>query len=793
MYSSIGFQGTKNDKDAYDYFLKFQSDFFIYLMSIPRFAKFMRTIIDESIYKQMPKKYSQTDGKLDVFHTRFWKDMLQAFLFYNFQDPYLPVRDMTDDFRRKFDSTTQIFFVLGNVIEIFQFQIMDLPIWEYFSTIKILSLCCFFVTSNWLSSIVNTFEVDRDYWCLKDQINQLFAPKFVHDLFFKVFDLNDGLAEEEKLDDNSRSKKKKEEVISPIDVQSHIHFNIIELYSLLLALCQPIDELQVLVTNFANALAFNRSFIRKQYKIFKSLFLHTIKDKKDHYYFELSGEMFSLLNIFTTLYYNFLSITDTEEFMHQNHFSIPEIEEISKNILKLSVNLNWNLDIIKENKIKMFFAYQGARLSRSIQEFNQVLKFMDTSEYTIDKSWVKYLKQDVAARNPQRVLFLKRLPFTIPFEARLAIFHEFLQFEKQYQATVTKILIRRTNLFEDGFNAFSKLNNVHLKGKLAVTFVDEFGQLEEGLDAGGLFKEFLVEVSKVIFNASYGLFKVTENDQNLYPNPESANYLGADHLEIFYFVGLVVGRAMYDNILIETEFCQFFLRKILGKINYLNELQSLDKEMFNNLKFLKNYKGEVADLFLTFSVVDSNNQEIELKPNGKQLPVTSENKFKYIYSVVNHKLHTEIKDQSKAFMNGLSVFIGSDWLRIFNEEELQIVISGTKKAFDVDDLKKNTTYKGYMGFDSTVRDFWKNFAEFDESEKILLLKFVTSCSRPPLLGFTHLNPPFTIQYVDNPDGEKLPTASTCFNVLKLPKYSNKKKMKEKLLLAIKSGAGFHMV
>mmetsp|Transcript_23718 Transcript_23718/g.38651 ORF Transcript_23718/g.38651 Transcript_23718/m.38651 type:complete len:84 (-) Transcript_23718:194-445(-) len=74
-----------------------------------------------------------------------------------------------------------------------------------------------------------------------------------------------------------------------------------------------------------------------------------------------------------------------------------------------------------------------------------------------------------------------------------------------------------------------------------------------------------------------------------------------------------------------------------------------------------------------------------------------------------------------------------------------------------------------------------------------LLRFVTSCERPPPLGFASMTPPFTIQRVGiMRDGDKLPTASTCFNVLKLPTYSSEKVMKERLLYAIESGAGFEL-
>lgn len=65
-----------------------------------------------------------------------------------------------------------------------------------------------------------------------------------------------------------------------------------------------------------------------------------------------------------------------------------------------------------------------------------------------------------------------------------------------------------------------------------------------------------------------------------------------------------------------------------------------------------------------------------------------------------------------------------------------MVISGAKKAFDVDDLKSHTQYSGASLFDSTISDFWKIFRELTEEEKVLFLRFVTSCSRPPLLGFS---------------------------------------------------------
>jgi ubiquitin-protein ligase E3 B len=127
----------------------------------------------------------------------------------------------------------------------------------------------------------------------------------------------------------------------------------------------------------------------------------------------------------------------------------------------------------------------------------------------------------------------------------------------------------------------------------------------------------------------------------------------------------------------------------------------------------------------------------------------------------------------------------------------------------VADLRRHTRYAGgYNELTPTVRDLWRVLAEFDHSDKALFLKFVTACSRPPLLGFRHLQPPFTVQCVSGDGGDtpsvlaffgmgrhetnRLPTASTCFNLLKLPNFKSRAVLRERLLYAIRAGQGFEL-
>lgn len=109
-----------------------------------------------------------------------------------------------------------------------------------------------------------------------------------------------------------------------------------------------------------------------------------------------------------------------------------------------------------------------------------------------------------------------------------------------------------------------------------------------------------------------------------------------------------------------------------------------------------------------------------------------------------------------------------------------------------------------------VRWFWEVAEELSAEQRQALLRFATSCSRPPLMGFRYLQPVFTVRLVDGggeaggmfaavssmfrnrPDRSKLPTASTCFNMLKIPRYRSKAVLRQKLLVAINAKTGFNL-
>eukprot|EP01015_Nassula_variabilis_P019601 TRINITY_DN3323_c0_g1_i4.p2 TRINITY_DN3323_c0_g1~~TRINITY_DN3323_c0_g1_i4.p2 ORF type:complete len:176 (+),score=27.24 TRINITY_DN3323_c0_g1_i4:21-548(+) len=135
------------------------------------------------------------------------------------------------------------------------------------------------------------------------------------------------------------------------------------------------------------------------------------------------------------------------------------------------------------------------------------------------------------------------------------------------------------------------------------------------------------------------------------------------------------------------------------------------------------------------------------------------------------------------------------WLRYFNHDELQLIISGDRREIDIKNLRENTQLKNCNDNDYTISLLWDVLEQLSPEDKSDFLFFIIGCSRPPLQGFQMLNPKITIHLVEvggGPHTDKLPSASTCVNTLYLPDYQNFLVLKKKLLYAIKAKAGFEL-
>jgi len=401
----------------------------------------------------------------------------------------------------------------------------------------------------------------------------------------------------------------------------------------------------------------------------------------------------------------------------------------------------------------------------------------------------------------KQIDLLHNIPFIIPFENRISIFHRIIdEDKKKHQAgwgnyssgNIVSVTIRREYIYEDAFLQLTELRAPTLKEKLKVTLINYSGLDEAGIDGGGLFREFLSAFLTEAFNPNRGLFIETEG--LLHPNP-AAQLLYPDHYKHFFFVGRMLGKAIYERLLVDIPLAHYFLHKLLGGQADINHLRSLDSEMYKNMLSLRNYQGEVFDdLCLSFIATDNilgETRTIELKPSGANIPVTQHNLIEYIHLMADYRLNKQIRVGFRHFTDGLYSVVSPNWLGMFNSTEFQNIISGAVTDIDVADLKANSVYHGaYNEEHPTIQLFWDVVEEMTPEQHRKLLTFVTSCSRTPLLGFKELFPLFSIHSAGAED--RLPTASTCMNLLKLPEFSDRELMKTRLCYVIESGAGFEL-
>ncbi|ORY77339.1 hypothetical protein BCR37DRAFT_410844 [Protomyces lactucae-debilis] len=362
-----------------------------------------------------------------------------------------------------------------------------------------------------------------------------------------------------------------------------------------------------------------------------------------------------------------------------------------------------------------------------------------------------------------------------------------------HQVSRYPVAVRREHELDDGFAVLWPAGSA-IKQPLSIEYQDVFGMQEAGIDGGGLTKEFLLEACKQALHPDRGLFVETA-DRQLHPVTSPAARTKKALMQ-YEFLGRLVGKCIYEGILIDASFAPFFLLKWIGKMSYLDDLQSLDKDLYMGLLKLKDYTGNVEeDLALDFTLTETSatgTTTINLIPNGSDTPVTRLNRLQYIHLVCHYKLNARYRKQAEAFVNGLGAVLNPKWLAMFSTSELQALIGGNPVPIDVAELKRNTQYGGFSKDDATVNIFWYCLEHrFTEDERRMLIKFVTSTPRPPLLGFQMLSPKFSIRHAGT-DVARLPTASTCVNLLKLPEYKDADTLEQKLRLAITGHAGFDL-
>uniref|UniRef100_A0A8C6YUB3 E3 ubiquitin-protein ligase n=1 Tax=Nothoprocta perdicaria TaxID=30464 RepID=A0A8C6YUB3_NOTPE len=352
-----------------------------------------------------------------------------------------------------------------------------------------------------------------------------------------------------------------------------------------------------------------------------------------------------------------------------------------------------------------------------------------------------------------------------------------------------KITVSRKTLFEDSFQQIMSFSPQDLRRRLWVIFPGE-----EGLDYGGVAREWFFLLSHEVLNPMYCLFEYAGKDNYcLQINP--ASYINPDHLKYFRFIGRFIAMALFHGKFIDTGFSLPFYKRILNKPVGLKDLESVDPEFYNSLIWVKENDIEECGLEMFFSVDKEILGEIkshDLKPNGSNILVTEENKEEYIRLVAEWRLSRGVEEQTQAFFEGFNEILPQQYLQYFDAKELEVLLCGMQEI-DLNDWQRHTIYRHYTRTSRQIVWFWQFVKEIDNEKRMRLLQFVTGTCRLPVGGFADLmgsNGPqkFCIEKVGKENW--LPRSHTCFNRLDLPPYKNYEQLKEKLLFAIEETEGF---
>uniref|UniRef100_A0A8C0H5F5 E3 ubiquitin-protein ligase NEDD4 n=1 Tax=Chelonoidis abingdonii TaxID=106734 RepID=A0A8C0H5F5_CHEAB len=336
----------------------------------------------------------------------------------------------------------------------------------------------------------------------------------------------------------------------------------------------------------------------------------------------------------------------------------------------------------------------------------------------------------------------------VPYSRDYKRKYEFFRKKLKKQSDIPnrfEMKLHRTTILEDSYRRIIAVKRADfLKARLWIEFDGE-----KGLDYGGVAREWFFLLSKEMFNPYYGLFEYSATDNyTLQINPNSG-LCNEDHLSYFKFIGRVAGMAVYHGKLLDGFFIRPFYKMMLQKPITLHDMESVDSEYYNSLRWiLENDPAELDLRFIVDEELFGQTHQHELKSGGSEIV-------------------------------GFFELISQDLIKIFDENELELLMCGLGDV-DVADWKLYTKYKnGYSINHQVIQWFWKAVLMMDSEKRIRLLQFVTGTSRVPMNGFAELygsNGPqlFTVEQWGTP--EKLP---------RIFMY-----LWDKLLIAIENTQGF---
>ncbi|GAA5938505.1 hypothetical protein JCM10213_006945 [Rhodosporidiobolus nylandii] len=352
---------------------------------------------------------------------------------------------------------------------------------------------------------------------------------------------------------------------------------------------------------------------------------------------------------------------------------------------------------------------------------------------------------------------------------------------EQLQSPLLVLRVRREHLVSDSLRQISN-ERLNLKKTLRIAF-----EGEEGIDAGGLRKEWFLLLCRQLFDPQFGMFLHDEESNLCWFNPASFE------TDDFWLVGVVIGLALYNQATLDVPLPLATYKRLLSEPTTLADLAQLHPSLARGLQQLLDFPDadSVEETFCRSFVGEyeawGEVVGIELVEGGKEIAVTGENRQEYVRLLTKFYLDTSISTQFDAFAEGFHEVCAGNALSLFKAEELELVVRGSEEPLEVEQLRLATVYEGFAAGDETVEVFWTVFGSLSATRQRSLLYFITASDRIPATGTSALQ--LKLQCL-GPDSDRLPQSHTCFNTLSLYRYSTQEKMERMLMRAMEESEGF---
>lgn len=209
--------------------------------------------------------------------------------------------------------------------------------------------------------------------------------------------------------------------------------------------------------------------------------------------------------------------------------------------------------------------------------------------------------------------------------------------------------VRRDLVFLDSYKSMHFKSGDEVKyGKLNIRF-----QGEEGVDAGGVTREWFQVLSRQMFNPDYALFVPVASDRTTF-HPNKSSKVNEEHLDFFKFIGRIIGKALYEGRALDCHFSRAVYKRILGKSVSIKDMETLDLDYYKSLLWM--LENDINEIITeTFSVETDDfgvTNIVDLVDNGRNVPVTEDNKQEYVQLVVEYRLTGSVQAQLEKFLQG---------------------------------------------------------------------------------------------------------------------------------------------